>query len=458
MQIIAAGHPLQAAAARRGEPHLLRERLAGLQVVLGGDGQLQLVDIALDAERLVIRPRGDRRQRVAAKAGGQRCRQYVVLARRAGRGVGADDAVARVVVRAGLDAERRPQRRVEIRCDRAEIQFGIDAARVIHLGARGRQQQVRPRGEIDLQLTAHDIALHVVGVARARDQIARRRALIVPHAGNPEAGGIRQRPRDRAGQPPDERIASPVESRKAGVDMPFERMRWPLGDDVDDARRHVLAVEGGLRPLQHFEPRDIDQIVDAEARSRHVDAIDEQADIRFECRDIGVRADPAQAIALRDHAVRLDDRQRRHERRHRLHPDHARIAQVRTAQRRNGDRNVLQRLLALLRGDDDVRQHGLRRLRILRQRFLRMKRHSGRAENGQHDRTKNELPHGFPSQFTSARIDAPSRLLHAVHVCQNIAWRAIILYGLGRAHETGLAKRMNGKGNAGRNDVATRGE
>src|SRR3546814_13000935 len=76
-----------------------------------------------------------------------------------------------------------------------------------------------------------------------------------------------------------------------------------------------------------LDTRNIDQIVDAQPRSRHIDPVDEKTNVRLNCWDISVRSNAADAIALRERPVRLDDGKRRPEVPHCLHTDCARTTQ-----------------------------------------------------------------------------------------------------------------------------------
>src|SRR3546814_12234877 len=95
--------------------------------------------------------------------------------------------------------------------------------------------------------------------------------------------------------------------------MAFRVAGWRFGYDVDHACGHILPIKGRLRSFQHLDARNIDQIVDAQPRSRHIDPVDEKTNVRLKCWDISVRSNAADAIALRERPVRLNDGKRRHE-------------------------------------------------------------------------------------------------------------------------------------------------
>ena len=54
--------------------------------------------------------------------------------------------------------------------------------------------------------------------------------------------------------------------------------RWRLGDDIDDARRGVLAEQCALRPFQDFDPVQLPEIAEGHAATRAVDPVDHRTD------------------------------------------------------------------------------------------------------------------------------------------------------------------------------------
>src|SRR5690606_18205365 len=79
-------------------------------------------------------------------------------------------------------------------------------------------------------------------------------------SGHIETAGdlIREGAGDRTGDTPG------VEIAVAGFGVEAWRERWSLSDDVDDASRSVLAEQGALRPLQHFDARHLAQVAEAD--------------------------------------------------------------------------------------------------------------------------------------------------------------------------------------------------
>jgi hypothetical protein len=81
---------------------------------------------------------------------------------------------------------------------------------------------------------------------------------------------------------------------------------------VDEAGRGVAAEQRALRPAQHFDPLDLAKLVEADARARAVDAVDEHGDRAFEAGIVADRADAADTGgAVRLGAGRGDEQRRR---------------------------------------------------------------------------------------------------------------------------------------------------
>ncbi len=126
------------------------------------------------------------------------------------------------------------------------------------------------------------------------------------------------------------------------------------GLDADRARSGVAAKQRALRPAQHFDALHVGKVEDRAARRRDVDAIEIDRGLLVRAGDDAV----AQRAADReDRQLRAADRgahvdARRHARQIDDVGDAIGPERI-LAQRGDRDRNVLQRLLALLGGDDD---------------------------------------------------------------------------------------------------------
>src|SRR3546814_8819112 len=55
-----------------------------------------------------------------------------------------------------------------------------------------------------------------------------------------------------------------------------------LRDDADDAGARILAEQRRLRAAQHFDTLDVRKVADLGGRARAIDAVDEDADRRFD--------------------------------------------------------------------------------------------------------------------------------------------------------------------------------
>ena len=157
---------------------------------------------------------------------------------------------------------------------------------------------------------------------------------------------------DRAGQ-----LAAQdhgVEVAVAGFDEAAEFILRLLGHDRDHTGRGVLAEQGRLRPVQHFNALDHVEVGQGSSRTRTEHAVDEHADRRLDAEVVIAVAETADDEGGRRGALQLANTQRGH---HRLEIEN--VADLRTFDRlaaghRHGDRHFLQGLLALGGGDDDL--------------------------------------------------------------------------------------------------------
>src|SRR5690606_38478570 len=137
------------------------------------------------------------------------------------------------------------------------------------------------------------------------------------------------------------------------LDLRVEFARGPLGEDIDHACRGVLAEQGALRPLQHFNALQLAEIAEADAVARAVYAVDHDADRRLQPGVVADRADAADT-RRRDGFIGCGGHyQARREEREVLDVPHAGVLQELLGDRGDDDRYVLQALFALLRRDDD---------------------------------------------------------------------------------------------------------
>jgi hypothetical protein len=175
------------------------------------------------------------------------------------------------------------------------------------------------------------------------------------------------------------------------------------GDDVDDARRGVLAEQGALRALQHLDALDLAEVAKADAVARAVDAVDDHADRGFQAGVVAHGTDAADARGGLRLALGAGHGQAGHQGLQVLDVAHAGVLQDLLIERGDRDRDVLQRLLALLRRDHDRGEGG--RLvafrfgrRLLRQRAGRKGHRRERRAQGEGERVALRVcvSHGCP--------------------------------------------------------------
>src|SRR5690606_8974401 len=79
------------------------------------------------------------------------------------------------------------------------------------------------------------------------------------------------------------------------LDIAAEVEGRPARDDADHARRRVAPAQRALRSAQHLDPLDLAQLVEADARTRAIHAVDEHRDRAFEAGVVAHRTDAANA-------------------------------------------------------------------------------------------------------------------------------------------------------------------
>src|SRR5439155_3998523 len=122
-----------------------------------------------------------------------------------------------------------------------------------------------------------------------------------------EACGDRvgERPRDAA------RKSAQIVIADRRFAIHFRRKPRLLADDVDQAGRGVATEQSALRPAQHFDPVDLAKLVEAYARARAVNAVDEHGDRTFEAGIVADRADATDARGAVGFRSGRRDQQRR---------------------------------------------------------------------------------------------------------------------------------------------------
>ena len=136
--------------------------------------------------------------------------------------------------------------------------------------------------------------------------------------------------------------------------------------DVHRAADDVAPVEGALRPAQHFDPLDVDEVGQHPGRPRQVDAVEIHGGARVGAGKDDIGADAADG-ELREAGV-LREGDRRTEPGQLLHRVHVGALQLVAGQHAHGHRHGVHVALADLRGGD----HG-----VFLQRHLQDHRHRG---------------------------------------------------------------------------------
>ena len=225
---------------------------------------------------------------------------------------------------------------------------------------------------LEQQLPAREEAVSVVD-RRVVGRIVVKTVALDPNGVETRGDRVGERPRHATRQPAQVVIAD----RRLAIDL--RRKARFFGDDVDQARRGIAAKQRTLRTAQHFDPVDLAKFVEADARTRPVDAIDKHGNRALQARVVADSADAADASG----AIGFRARGRNEQRRGQLVQlaDVGCTAVLHLVAANGGHRNwnVLKNLAASLRRDDDLvvvlRLGGCLRLRshsrLLRRRWLR---------------------------------------------------------------------------------------
>ena len=180
-------------------------------------------------------------------------------------------------------------------------------------------------------------------------------AVLVPvGAVEPEAQRVADRPAERGRQ----RLAAVV--AEVAANRAFRFLRGVLGDVLDRAREGAAPVERALRTLDDLDPRDVDQALrreqraarDRDALAADVDAVDQHRHVVATPR----RRQAADRDARVGGAVAALEDQRGIQRRDVADAADVEPLEVRGLEGRDAEGDVLQVLLALARGDDDLFQ------------------------------------------------------------------------------------------------------
>ncbi len=288
-----AGRPVQLSVLAR-QAELLRQgaeavRPAAVVRAIGQIGRGEVPVLADDAAPVAHR-RGAVQPR-PAQIGAQMQGQALVADAGVGVAVGIGCAIPRLRRRrhAAVGRKGRQQGR-----GGARDQLHADAAAFVPLGPVGGQAGGQVRRGAPQQLTAHGVVVFGLIVGRGAralpdlhviEAVAATRGDIQPPGQNLV--------HDRAGQGDRAAVRSIVAEGRLARHARVERGGG--GDDVDDARRGVLAEQGRLRALQHLDALDLAQIAQGRAVAGAIDAVDHDADRAFDARIVAHRADAADA-------------------------------------------------------------------------------------------------------------------------------------------------------------------
>ncbi|MCY1170653.1 hypothetical protein D9M73_107350 [compost metagenome] len=353
---------------RRGQPDFLAERVAGLrpeivELVETDIGRGQEIAVA-DLGIFVVAIGGDRRDRL-------RARLDVGLEREAVAGLlGPRRQILREF--AGVGAAWRWQRCCR-RIGGHRSRCGVDrpgrdhftAAIVIVAVIIGDEGELHIGSGIGIDLQAPAIMFEAVDQLASGD-VADVAVIIGVEAGQARAHILAQRHINRGA------CAIFAVAEEPVLDIAAKRARRLFRDDVDDAGARIFAEQRALRPTQHFDLVDIDQVAKRLARAAVDHAVDHGRN-RWLARDReGRGADPAQEQRLVERRARFQEIERRHQILRALQAGLALRGDRIAGHHGDGERHVLQPFGALLRGDDDVpgrvlgRRRGRRGLRETR--------------------------------------------------------------------------------------------
>ena len=203
-----------------------------------------------------------------------------------------------------------------------------------------------------VNLATHHVTEQIVDIAAALERVAAIAVARLDLARQAKADRIHDRPADCGfgGHGVIIAIAHPTIAGELGGRLG--------GDQVDRPADRVAPIQAALRPAQHFDPLQIEQRRQLRFGARDIGAIDMQCDAGAGPGGGGIGAHAAdehlglvEIIAERDRRDELLDI---------LQIAHPGIGQRIAADRRHRDAHILQRLAALLRGDDDVHAVRLR--------------------------------------------------------------------------------------------------
>ena len=320
------------------QPHFLREGVERLVADFRDDVGAGEVDVLiLEGAQFAIG--GDRGQRDPAELD-VALQAAAIALDLVHRQLVEEGAILEDAAGVGRAADREDQRRHRAVDDGADIAAQLVDLRIV--ADRAQAQNV----VVEEELAADVVAVAVVDPLVEIDDLDIAIALIVA-AVEREGDRLGQRARDVALE--EQLVEIAVGRRDRAAELELRR----TGEDRDHPRAGVLAEQRRLRSAQHFDAADIGEVADLAGRTRAENAVDEHA-------DRGLDADIVVAIA-----EAADDEGGGRARLELVHPKRGgnrlqidQVANFGALERFAGghadrDRSLLQRLLALGRGDDD---------------------------------------------------------------------------------------------------------
>ena len=234
---------------------------------------------------------------------------------------------------------------------------------VVLLGIARDQAQGKVLGGLPGELPADRLPVEVIGVIAGLRQGAVKGVILV-RGTDPEAGAEcpGDGPTDATHEAGQRRVRGAFQLAHVQPGITLEGRCRRLGVKRYHSPRGVLAVERALGAAQHFDPFQVKYIAAGEYRPAAKGAVLEGGHRRLEGRDIADIPHSAYAVVAVQRAEAGLDLQRGHQSGELLDVADSRLAHVLGGQGSHRQGNILQGLLTLLGGHDDLFQHCARPL------------------------------------------------------------------------------------------------
>ena len=274
------------------------------------------------------------------------------------------------VVRCGIDSPEHHRRRQKTQkggIGGHRAHGGVAAGRFA-LAEFGKDRRRDAVARVEHQLATHPPGLAAVHFLAGCDVVNVPVLPLLKEGAQPEADGFAQRA--ACGQPEVQLVVGGVAPPESEVEILARR----LGDHIHHAGRSVLAEQRALRPAQHFDALDVQQVAEGLGRSDqgHVVHDDGNAGFNIDAEDVGANAPQTEAAV--GGPVPPIDRQRRRDAGDVGELIDAHGFKGRLVHRANRNRHILHALRAFRGCHHDFLNEGL----------------SGQNGRGQHHRNKRE--------------------------------------------------------------------